>query len=87
MSKTHCKEGCDFLHYEIFRKPRCLIYKQELDLDNEKEACKRLEICVQESRKYKIEAQIQDIRDYYDSFVCEMDIMFENLERLMKGEK
>jgi hypothetical protein len=86
MSKTHCKEKCQFIkHDSPAIPPRCLIYKKELKVDEK--GYKRLKKCVRESRKYKVEAQVQDIYDFYNAFVCEMDIMFDNLYKLMKGEK
>ena len=85
MSKRYCKEECEFLHNDFDKDPKCLIYKKKIDTDDK--GYLRLETCVQESREWKIGAQIEDLHDYYDAFVCEMDIMFDNLQRLMKGEK
>ena len=85
MSKKHCKEGCDFLHHSLGEEPKCLIYKKKIRFDDE--GYLRLKKCVRESREYKIKMQIDDIKTFYDAFVCEMDYMFDNLFKLMKGEK
>jgi hypothetical protein len=84
MSKTHCKEQCEFIK-EDKKRPRCIIYKRLLDKDDK--GYLRLKKCVRESREYKVKMQIDDIQTFYDAFVCEMDIMFDNLHKLMKGEK
>jgi hypothetical protein len=85
MSKKHCKYECEFLHEDLGIHPKCLIYKKKVKYDGE--GFVRLKRCVRESREWKIGQQIQDIKDFYDAFVCETDIMFDNLYKLMKGEK
>ena len=85
MSKRYCKEGCDFLHDSLGEKARCLIYDKKVK--NDDEGYLRLKKCVRESREYKVKCQIEDIHTYYDAFICEMDMMFTNLDKLMKGEK
>lgn len=85
MSKKYCKEDCDFLYNSLGEQARCIIYDR--DVDNDDEGYLRLKKCVRESHDYKIRAQAEDLRDFYDSFVCEMDIMFDNLFKLIKGEE
>ena len=85
MSKTHCKERCDFLHDSLGEKPKCLIYKKKLKLDDD--GYIRLKRCVRDSRDWKVKMQIEDLKTYYDAFICEMDYMFDRLEKLLKGEK
>jgi hypothetical protein len=85
MSKRYCKEHCDFLHDSLGEKPKCLIYKKKLKPGDD--GWLRLKKCVRESREYKIRMQQEDIKTFYDSFVCEMDFMFDRLDKLIKGEK
>ena len=85
MSKTHCKEGCDFLHNSLGEKPKCLIYDKKVKIDDD--GYVRLKRCVRESREYKVKCQIEDIKTFYDAFVCEMDMMFSNLNKLIKGDE
>jgi len=85
MSKMYCKEDCEFLHSSSSEEAKCTIYNRSLDIDEK--GIKRLESCINDSKQYKIQAQIDDIEDYYNVFVSEMDFMFERLSKLMKGEK
>ena len=85
MSKRHCKDGCEFIKLTNGEPIGCLIYKKILKVDEE--GILRLDKCVHDSQIYKIDAQMSDIHTYYDAFVCEMDMMFSNLKRLLKGEK
>ena len=87
MSKRYCKEGCEFLHDSLGETPRCLIYKKKLKIDEEAEAYRRLKKCVRDSHEWKIRMQADDLRTFYNSFVCEMDFMFNRLDLLIKGEK
>lgn len=82
MSKSHCKESCDFLHQLANGETECSIYGKKLKTD--RDGTVRLKKCVRDSNDYKIRSQIQDIEMFYDSFVYEMDIMFENLQKLME---
>lgn len=84
MSKTRCKEKCEFLKDDSpGKEPRCVIYNKKLKFND---GYVRLKRCVRESRDYKINMQVNDLKDFYDAFVCEMDIMFDSLYKLIKGE-
>ena len=85
MSKRYCKDKCEFLHNSLGKKPKCLVYKKKLKYDDE--GYLRLKKCVRESREWKIKMQVEDLKTFYDAFVCEMDYMFDNLDKLSKGEK
>ncbi len=86
MSKTNCKDGCEFLKWEQDEEPRCIVYKKKLHADVDGSVT-RLKKCVRHSREWKVANQISDIHTFYDSFVCEMDLMLDNLKKLIKGEK
>ena len=86
-----CVNKCHFFHPT--HNSYCMCYLMNLDtiiIQHEQHSTLRsikCDYCVRDGIKHQINKKCDEIEDFYNTFVYEMDLMFNELKKLKEGLK